>query len=649
MKPYNATLSDDTLIIENNRIMRQYRWNGGNLVSQKLADKQSGHVWDLAGAPDARWPGCAPDATDGSLTLSDAPASATTPAHGRAEVRYRLGALEVLRVLRIYPDCPAIACDYYLRGQWPDASSGASVLERIASPAPHLKLTCVQFFDMTDYRNNLVQTQTVLPYRREEKVAANLLLLQDIVGDAGLFVLKEAPCSDTQLAWPGYDATYKQGEITLVGLGVAPHDVGATEWTRCYGFVTGVAGGSEYELLSALRSYQNNIRLRRPERDEMILLNTWGDRGQDSHIGEAFALAELEAAQRLGVSHFQLDDGWQAGHSSNSALAGGSLLRIWERDGFWDVHPQRFPRGLSPVVRRAAELGVQVGLWFNPSKDQSYANWQKDANVLIAMYRTYGIRTFKIDGVDIVDKQGDSNFRAMLDAVVRATNGDVVFNLDITNGHRWGYHSGNEYGNLFLENRYTDVPNYYPHWTLRNLWTLARYVPTQSLQMEFLNRWRNAGKYPAADPLAPQHVPFDYCFAVTMMAQPLAWFEAAHLPDEAFAIAPLVREYRRHQERLHSGCILPIGDEPSGAAWTGFQSIIADRSDDQHGYVLVFREHNERPHARLGLWNLSGRRVHHRHVIGHGADFVAMAGSDGSLEFHLPRPFSFALYEYRAE
>ena len=56
-----------------------------------------------------------------------------------------------------------------------------------------------------------------------------------------------------------------------------------------------------------------------------------------------------------------------------------------------------------------------------------------------------------------------------------ATGGQAVFNLDVTAGRRWGYHYGNEYGNIFLENRYTDWGNYHPHWTLRNLWMLSRY------------------------------------------------------------------------------------------------------------------------------------------------------------------------------
>ena len=57
----------------------------------------------------------------------------------------------------------------------------------------------------------------------------------------------------------------------------------------------------------------------------------------------------------------------------------------------------------------------------------------------------------------------------------------LVFNLDATAGRRAGYHMLNRYGNIFLENRYTDWGNYYPYHTLRNLWMLSKYVPAEIL------------------------------------------------------------------------------------------------------------------------------------------------------------------------
>lgn len=276
--------------------------------------KRSGQAWRLAAdAPDLSLPGLDIRASDGRLTVTHTPADAVAPAYMRAHVDMRLGALEIRRVFRLYDDCPAIACDFHLRGQWPAATDAhtPAVIERIASPRPHLRLTCVQFFDASDRRNNMVRTYGYLPYRSDDKLTGNLFLVQDTLSDSGLFVLKEAPGAEAQRAWPGFDLLCQRGDLRLVGLGVSGNDLSAGEWTRAYGFVTGVAGGSDFALLSALRTYQTNLRLRQAARDEMIVLNTWGDRGQDTRIGEAFALRELEAAHRLGVSHFQLDDGWR--------------------------------------------------------------------------------------------------------------------------------------------------------------------------------------------------------------------------------------------------------------------------------------------------------------------------------------------------
>jgi alpha-galactosidase len=656
------TLKNDQLTLENSRIRRRYQWNGGSLIGLNIEDRFSGKIWDLDGeTPDCTFPDLPVEATDGKLEISESPANSITPEHLRAKITLRLGNLEVKRIFRLYPDCPAIACDYYLRGSMEDEAereegdlsniedprklnrtdTDDAILERLCLPDLHYRLTAVQFFDITDRNNNLVHLQSILPYRHESRLPGNLLFIEPQLEEGGLFILKEAPCSSVQLSYPGFDFACRIGRIDLVGFGVSADDLVETEWTRAYGFVTGVTPPGELGRLDALRTYQEKIRRHLPERDEMVLMNTWGDRNQDSRIGEPFALAELEAGSRLGVSHLQLDDGWQAGRSSNSAFGGGSLVDIWDNPDYWTPHPERFPNGLAPVVNRGHELGIEVCIWFNPSKDDSYSHWRDDADRLIRLNREHGIRTFKIDGVQVPDKRAETNLRRMFDAVIEATSGDVVFNLDVTAGQRYGYHYFNEYGNIFLENRYTDWPNYYPHWSLRNLWMLSRFVPAQNLQIEFLNSWRNAEKYPDDDPLAPSRVPFDYIFAITMMAQPLAWFESTGLPEDAFAIAPLIRTYRDHQVRIHAGRIFPIGDEPCGTGWTGFQSI-----SGKNGYILVFRELNEQSNANVRTFNSPGSRIECRSLCGHGKRFTATVDEQGRLPFALAAPFSFALYEY---
>lgn len=659
----SARLENNILILENSRISRTYKWNEGNIISTSLTDKLSGKVWQMSNKnPDLTFPGETEKAENGVFTTRVVAETPLAPKHLEAEIVYSLGKLEVKRVFRLYSNCPAIACDLYFRGEsdkvWlqpgvnladlvniekltaGNAGNTAPVFEKLELPGRHWKLNVVEFFDVTDRFNNLVKSVNVLSYR-PNYYRGNLLFAYDNASENGVFILKEAPTSNVQLAYPGSDFITEYGTFRAVGIGINPSDLDVKEWKRGYGYATGVFSGSESNGFMALRQYQKNLRLHKSGRDEMVLMNTWGDRGQDSRVREAFALAELEAGAKLGISHFQLDDGWQLGQSSNSAYKGGSLESIWNNPKYWEPNPTRFPNGLGPVVKKGKELGIEVCLWFNPSRDNSNANWEKDADALIGLFQKYGIRTFKIDGVNLPDKTAELNFRKFLDKVNKATENQVVFNLDVTAGRRGGYHYFNEYGNLFLENRYTDWTNYYPYTTLRNLWMLSEYVPAQNLQIEFLNKWRNADKY-TGDPFGPENYSFDYLFAITMMAQPLAWFEGTGLPAEAIKVgAPVIKKYREIQTDLHSGSIFPIGDEPSGRSWTGFQSV-----QDGKGYFIVFREANEDIKREMNTWLKPGTSVKCIAIFGKGKSFTTKAGVDGSITFELPEKNSYALYSY---
>lgn len=662
-----ARIKEGRLILETGRARYMADWNNGDVRGLSLEDTADNIRWDLQGAlPDLSLPG-APEPEKGALDCREVPAGPIRPAHLEAVNTFTLGSLEIKRVFRLYPDCPAIGCDLFLRGRAPEAWTTRELLKnsqpieniRLAlekkMPLPvmtrfhfnntsHLKLKCVEFLDRTDYNNNLVLEREYLPYPMPSGLRGSLLLIRDAEKRRGLFLLKEGALCDMQIGYPGYDFIVSLGHVILTGMGVMAEDIRPDAWTRVYGFAMGAGPECEQGLLSNLRAYQEALRVQIPERDSMVLMNTWGDRGQDRSIGETFALKEIEAAKRLSISRFQLDDGWQAGRTLNSATPGGTLSSMWEKGGFWAPHPERFPNGLKAVVDKAGASGVELCLWFNPCADDSYANWEKDADCLIDLFRQYGIRTFKIDGVEIPDKASETRLRAMFDKILMATEGTAVFNLDVTAGRRFGYFWFNEYGNRFLENRYTDWRNYYPHWTLRNLWVLSRFIPPQSLQIEFLNKWRNADKYGPDDPLAPARVPFDYCFAVAMAAQPLAWFEGSRLPAEAFSIAPLIESYRKIQPELHACRIFPIGNAPDGFSWTGFQAVGRGK-----GFVLVYREKSPEGTALVLLWDAPGEKLRFEPVLGRGAGFSAKPDKDNGVVFSLPAPFTFCLYRYAFE
>jgi alpha-galactosidase len=658
-----AILNNGILILENNLIRRTYKWNEGNLISTSLTDISSHYSWDFDGKKTDYFCPVTAEPKEGKLEVKEILPTSIAPAYLEANVFTTIGGLEICRRFKIYQNCPAIACDYYLRGTYSpellvtankeslpgienkgangETNTSPTFIERLSLPQKHLRIKAVQFFDATDYNNNLVHEVSQQPFWRERTLSGNLLFMNSLFEDHGIFVLKEAPTSNAQLSSPGYDFSVKTSEILVAGIGAEARDINKSTWVRCYAVVTGISRGGECGALSALRRYQQNIRTHLPGRDDMIMMNTWGDRNQDKRIGEKFTMDELLAAKKLGITHFQIDDGWQTGRSKNSALPGGSFKNIWSNPRYWYPDILKFPNGLSPIVALGRKLGIEVCLWFNPSIENSFGHWEDDAGALIRLYKDYGIRTFKIDGVQIPDELADINFRKLLDTVTKATNCEAVFNLDVTAGRRTGYHYFNEYGNIFLENRYTDWGNYYPHTTLRNLWMLSKYVPPQNLQIEFLNNFRNKDKYPISDTLAPGKLPFEYTFAITMMAQPLAWMEATGLPKEAFAITPVIKKYQQIQTDIHSGNIFPIGDEPSGVSWTGFQSIQKNK-----GYILVFRELNDKKSAIIKTWLPAGKRVRLNSVIGEGKSMNVVTSKNGSVTFTLPRANSYALYEY---
>lgn len=185
-----------------------------------------------------------------------------------------------------------------------------------------------------------------------------------------------------QLAYPAADFFAEWGKFLLVGAGVDASDISADKWTPAYGYVFGVWNGGERERLLALRSYQKNLRRLKAGRDEMVMLNTWGDRGQDTKVNEAFCKEEIARAKKMGITHFQIDDGWQAGKSGNSAY-GGSFLNIWSNPDYWKPSPEKYPNGLQTVVDAARNAGIELCLWFNPSWPDDFADWQKDVAALL--------------------------------------------------------------------------------------------------------------------------------------------------------------------------------------------------------------------------------------------------------------------------
>ena len=532
-----------------------------------------------------------------------------------------------------------------VEGVRPETDSSSGTREAFLSrelPGWHWRLTEARFRDRTDVVNELVFETAWLLHPRERNLAfrgACFSIENAESGDGFIAILREPlperrpdPTGMPDLVVEKADGGY----VMRVFCDNADHVV-VLEYS-----------GGYLGRTRALQTYQRDARPATTwHRRASFLSNTWGDRNRDARISEAFLMREIEAGARLGVDVVQIDDGWESGTTANAVAAqdGGSgrWSGYWDDESpFWAVNRERFPNGLEPVVTAARERGIEIGLWYSPDSSNDFRNWERDVEQLLELHKTHGVRFFKMDGIDCTTRDAFDRIERLLGAVIERSGGEVVFDLDITAQTRPGYWGSPETGPLFVENRYTDWHDYWPHHTLRNLWKLARWVDPLRLRFEFLNNERNTELY-RDDPLAPSTYSPEVLFAMVMTANPLGWFEASSLPASYFEKLPdLVGLWKEHRQRWAESTILPVGDEPDGWGICGFLVIGAD---DALLEVLFFRgagTHEARTiPLPAPLASAVGQNGQRNRVFKPIAGAGRITYADSQIEVQLPQPRSF--------
>ena len=378
---------------------------------------------------------------------------------------------------------------------------------------------------------------------------------------------------------------------------------------------------------------------------------TWNSDSVDSNqistgAKDDMNLAEVrrqaEVAKRLGVDVFILDDGWQARSGD------------WCPDSPTCPEPRttwgpRFPDDSFAAVREAV-APMRLGLWMNPmsfhpssaafqqhpewacapiglgttalnlAQDGSSSNeagiglWNPLAlspdGTLIDYLETrvrraveqWGVSYFKFDFLAWFDCAGAAPtdvytyreaFLAMVDRV-QADHPEVTVQIDETNDYRlWPFESVSR-GATWFQNGAPLPPQ-----LLHNLWSLAPWVPTDTLGQAGLQSGRD--QYDAG-----------YLAAVMLLSHPTVKLDLTRLADaEVAAVRPWTDAYRAHEE-LFRGVSYPLLADPLGNRWTGLQ--VWDR-DAQHGVVLAFRQDDPSDTAVLRLHAVDGSRYLLRDLV----------------------------------
>lgn len=512
----------------------------------------------------------------------------------------------------------------------------------------HLKLETLRFFDVTDVNDTLVRKSEELVYaNRGQTAAGNVFIIKSYLEDEGLFMVKEGLTAGVSLNRSQDELILKPCScVQLTGTGLDYTNLSRDEFTPCYGSTVGV--GYVQDLKKLYKKYYNRVYQGDAGRNLFIMSNTWGDRNQDKAVCEEFILREIEIGRQIGVDILQIDDGWQKGITSNSAMAKGG---VWEGyyafdPEFWTVNAKKFPRGLEPVAEAGKRNSIKIGLWFSPDASGDMKNWEKDAEILLNLYKTYDVRYFKLDGVKIRNKKCEINLIKLMERVTKESKNEVSFNLDITAEVRFGYFYEKQFGTLFVENRYTDWGSYCPHKTLKNLWQLSEILPARKFQFELLNNKRNESRY-ENDLLAPGHYTMDYLFAITMFSNSLVWMEMSNLWEEDIKVLKnIIQVYKKERQRIFSAEIFPIGDMPDGISFTGFQAVV----NEKEGYLLLFRELTKVDTYVFKVNDLAGKKIkiENLYASGDGSCIIMTdcVTADGDLEVQMekPRTFLFARY-----
>lgn len=455
--------------------------------------------------------------------------------------------------------------------------------------AKHVRVVAYDLVDQTDEHCELVHSREWLAghSERQTNITAAVWAVEDQMSGKGVAFVRCAPLPHARVnpsaADFGFEARDRYGN-DVRGRWLRVYDTG-------YPFVRLPYEGGAAGRTKALQNWQRSVRPYVPGRDGLFLSNTWGDRNRDTRINEDFLLGEVKAAAALGVEVVQVDDGWQSGKSMNSAFAQGK--GVWNgywaaSPSFWVPDPKRFPRGLSFVTTAAAEKSIRFGLWFGPDSSNDAENWERDADWLLKLHRECGVDYFKLDSMKTTGELSLSRQKMLFDKVLNESNGKIVIDMDVTAEKRPGYFGMMSAGPLFVENRYSDYITYWPHLTLRALWSLSAVMDPIRLRMEVLNPLRNREKY-GDDPLAPSAYPAETLFAIVMPSSPLGWFEIQNLdPATVAAWKPLVSAWKRERDAMADCNVLPVGSRPDGVSWTGF--VFTPRADGKPGYGLFFRE-----------------------------------------------------------
>ena len=598
-----ATWDGDRLTVRNNGFVRCWEPTDCGLVTTLLENKGAKWVEQEAGDGDCDWhlfqlitSETRAELQDVSIRAVEDPPLTDKHVEATVEISYPEAETSVRYGVRAYPNATGVRTELSLRAHRPFGSQEipSYLLESYAehlrlSPANYRRVAAGYYNDL-QHRNHDDTPILAMENRsgelkqglREVYDRSNLLSLESEA--AGLILVKESHKCVNQSGVDTGAFVLDEGGVRVTGLGLKgnnyanvetwlPHDRFRPAWaTWCVPF-----SGGEVEKQLALKRFDRARFQPSPEEHVYSRSNTWGTRypGDEARSAacEENVLREIRSCADLGIDAVAIDDGWQfppAGRDSS-------------REHGWHPNAERFPTGWGKIREAAESAGVELHLWLPGA--------QASLEQIVRNVEEGGFTGLKVDFLNFPTRDELESVVEKIRRAVEHVDYELSISWDVTeNSPRLGYYFGREYGSLHVANRKPTYDRdrvhhiaYTPRLILRDMWHLAHYLNLNQIEVPVQDvdkvdpAIRDSSKYSHA-----------YCAAMAVVGLPLFFQETHFLDGDARAQTRRVMEtWREHRREMASGFVFPIGEEPSGAGWTGFQ---CHDPETGNGYVLAFRE-----------------------------------------------------------
>lgn len=611
----SAVLDGNTLTVTTGAISRAWRWTGSGLQTTSIRDVATDREWAVAPKFQSDWnlPGAIDDTTPGTLvsttaTIGDDEGFINQHIEVVSTIRYPSAKIELQHVVWIFPDAPGIRTQLRARslegfdpkglpvGESSYMDCGATFLRQSARTEylplefgiPNERLYWGYYNNpgnRHDQSQDMLKEQNVKGwpiFLREEIDWASAVAVK--YGDQGVVVVKESPkCVNKQAHYTG--AFYSNGDgLTVTGWGLTPGEIVPDRFRECWATWSIVYRDGDDGIQRAVKRFDNARYPVFPERDAIILANTWGpaNPGGAQFTEEGYILDEIPALAEIGVDVLQIDDGWQKAGGGPGA------------SGF----TPKYDNGWATIKAAADKHGIRFGLWV-AIRNANLDDLKKNIDDL-------GYVSWKVD-FDHLASRGDyedrfAKYRTLMRHAPMKTQFTLCPEYD---DPRYGWYFAKEYGTIYFQNIQEAYPAHLtmvPFQVLRQHWLMTKYVPANKLQVMLQNPKRVG---PHSDGTQHSH---SYCFAMGLPFEPVFFQSAQNLDaTERAEMKDIISIYKENRDDIYTSTTYPIGDLPDNQSWSGFQMVSTTRTG---GHLLLFRElHNTESSKTIALKFLAGKSI----------------------------------------